>query len=215
MAKSLYSQLGLTIFGVVILTVLISSGVSAQVLNVQLSAHGPFGELQAGNGAFDVGLSIIFPDVFGTPNSPKTQSPFLVYALSSESGEPNFSGGGFIPNADLTGNGTETLTLNTDTSKIPGFVNQVCDASFTCTDAPGGVITVIWQKTKFRAGRTTGTTQERLLNHMCFNSSGTQNFVSASAAATILGQGFSNADGLIGTNILRQVFIRGCEAPPH
>lgn len=63
-------------------------------------------------------------------------------------------GFGTIPTADFTNGGLEQMSLNVDTSQVPGFQSTSCTFSFTpffsesCTQGPLGVIQVHWTNTR-------------------------------------------------------------------
>jgi len=121
----------------------------------------------------------------------------LSYFLFTFTGAQSF-GFGTIPNASLSVLDTRTITLNTDTSTIAGFENDVCDINFVCNPGPGGVISGTWQKIAFSSFHGTFASQSTF-GHVFVTNNGTSDTVSATVQLTVLGDSFSDV-GNIGTN---------------
>lgn len=106
---------------------------------------------------------------------------------------------GTIPNADFVNNGLQHMSLNVDTSQVPGFKSVTCTASFTpfftetCGQGPLGIIQVNWINNRIT---TTSFLEEQHLTegglevHKHIDSDAT----SANASGSYLGLSFPVAD---------------------
>lgn len=108
------------------------------------------------------------------------------------------AGSGSIPNDDFVSGGLEHMSLNVDTSKVPGFSSVICTVSSafpngTCEQGPRGVIQVNWvtnriSTTTFQEEQhVTGLTL-KVDSHIDLSGS------SANASGTYLGLSFPSAD---------------------
>ena len=171
--------------------VLLASASSNASLLTHFEANGTFGQFFSCNADSCIFLSVMRG---GPSSAPQT---FLSYFLFTFTGAQSF-GFGTIPNASLSVLDTRTITLNTDTSTIADFSNEVCDINGICNPGPGGVISGTWQKIAFSSFHITFNFQSTFGNVFVTNN-GTADQVSAMAQLTVLGDAFSDV-GQIGTN---------------
>jgi hypothetical protein len=115
------------------------------------------------------------------------------------------SGFGTIPNSTFQVHG-QTDSLNVDTSKVAGFVNQFCtfDPNTgipTCNSIPGGVVTGTWTViTNLDTTHSSGASSQILPNAI-FITNGTFDSQAALASANVLGAALANVTGQVGKQI--------------
>ena len=182
------------ICGSITLLLLIASVPAVGQLNFIFKAHGVFGSA-SGCTADDC----IFVQV-GTNKTSNTA--VLEYSVHNISTGHEFNGFGQIPMSAIRGNGTTALAVDVDTSNIPGYSNVFCTGVPPCDPAPGGLVSVSWQKTNTSAQSQAGistSTFFRVKNQF----SGRGQNVSASAIGSVLGTSLppdpSGLAGMIGT----------------
>jgi hypothetical protein len=131
-----------------------------------------------------------------------TESSLMAFAVTSNSdgSTTEVSALGAIPNADFVNGGVEHMSLNVDTSQVPGFRSTSCTFSFTpfftssCSQGPTGLIQVNWTNNRINS---TSVLRER---HLTIGGSVTIDFHenfdenSANANGTFLGLVFSASD---------------------
>jgi hypothetical protein len=80
---------------------------------------------------------------------------FLMYSTFTSNPDGSYSygsGDGFIPASAFSANNLQQMSLNVDTSQVPGFSASTCVATFaptytiTCSPGPYGIIQVNWQQ---------------------------------------------------------------------
>ena len=113
-------------------------------------------------------------------------------------------GEGVIPDDALQADSPEHVTLNLDTTQVPGFQITSCSfvpgSGFKCQPGQGGVIQIEWRRTQANSTTTmqeTHTTSGPFVTNFHQN----QDFFSAVSSGTFLGSSFSDRSrSTIGTN---------------
>jgi hypothetical protein len=127
--------------------------------------------------------------------------------ITNSSGESVvYDGFGQIPASSVSRVGPSQVSVNVDTSQVPGFVNNVCTfdpstGNGSCTTGQGGAINVTWQQTNVFTRSESGTTRGMIFNpNLIVNNNASATLSSASSSGTILGFNvIPGGDGDIGS----------------
>lgn len=114
---------------------------------------------------------------------------------------------GTIPGADFTNNGMEHMSLNVDTSQVPGFSSTTCTFTFTpffnssCSQGPLGVFQVDWTNNRITSSTLLSEDHETRGGSETVDSHVDSDQSSADASGSFLGLSFSAADnGVVSLN---------------
>ena len=204
---------GMAVF-VTTLVVLLTSTAESQML-FRTSNRGP----SAMTDACDQAGNCVHVEVFrGSASSGATSGSYpssLVYDVYDASTGGHRFGYGEIPAADVTGNGTTGLFLDTDTSANPGFTALSCDAAFNCVDAGPdgrGRFTIAWNRSGQTSYHFSGSIKQTVAGLQIVDS-GSSKRHSASAAGNVLGIAFgpgtsASTYAQIGTDDFMEILIQ-------
>jgi hypothetical protein len=192
----------------VLLTLWLASAllVAAHAQTTNLKSSGAYAQSNFPNVYFFVGSG----DVAGT--SPQPVLDFSTFIANPDGSYTYSFGYGNIPNSAFTGNNAQHMSLNVDTSQVPGFQTQTCTVSYvptysyTCTDGPFGVIQLDWQNN----GYSSSATKQALTwtnGPMTHSSSSDSTYVSANASGTFLGAAVTDYASTMGTDKNRYITI--------
>jgi hypothetical protein len=108
-------------------------------------------------------------------------------------------GDGVIPDSAFQANNLQHMSLNVDTSKVPGFNTITCTGFTSCTNGPFGVMQASWQQTDQTS---TTNNEDTTTASGPFSTSihNDQTYSSALGSGTFLGTVFSSTDSTVGTN---------------
>ncbi len=180
--------------------------IAAHAQTTNFKSNGAYAQSNFPNTNFFVGSGDV---AAGTPQ------PFVDYAtfIANPDGSYTYSFGyGNIPTSAFTGNNAQHMSLNVDTSQVPGFQTQTCTVSYvpsytyTCTDGPFGVIQLDWQQNDYSSSRTKQdlTWTNGPVTH---GSSSDSTYVSANASGTFLGTAVTDYASTMGTDKNRYITI--------
>jgi len=193
--------IGVLTFGLLLATI---SGV-AQTTVTKFQVNGLVTDYFAcdtnGNNCTIYGLNANTSGTFGA------QYFFMYDVVTTNSSGENviYNGFGQIPANSVSQVGPSQVTVNVDTSQVPGFVNSVCTfdpvtGNGSCASGPGGAINVSWQKTTVFTRSSSGTTRGTFAPNLIVNLNASSTISSASSSGTILGFNvISGGDGDIGS----------------
>ena len=107
---------------------------------------------------------------------------------------------GKIPNDDFTNGGIEHMSLNVDTSQVPGFRSESCTFSFTpfftstCGQGPVGLIQVNWTDNNITSTSVVREDHRTIGGSVTIDSHVNSNESSADARGSFLGLSFPSVD---------------------
>jgi hypothetical protein len=169
-----------------------------------INANGAFGSVST-----EFGFTFLSLDVTrgGTGANQTTLLFYFTQTPTSDCTATTTDGNGLIPNGDLVGGvGLSTdnrLTLNVDTSAVPGFSNETCIQDYcaqtsSCSGFSGGPITADWENNHTFILGNSGTVSQSFGN-VTVSSQGSSNFSSASVQGDFMGNPFQEQiDGEFG-----------------
>lgn len=192
-------------------TVVLLLALAVSMLTAQGTSHAQSTTTYNTSGAFAESFFTVsngFVDLFvarGCPAPPcaaPTPGTFLVWFSfnSNPDGTVSFTeGDGTIPDSAFQGNTLQHMSLNVDTSQVPGFNTVTCTSFSSCTPGPFGPMQASWQPTDVNSltnneDTTTaiGPFTQSVHNDTTYNS--------AAGTGTFLGSAFSSTNSKVGNN---------------
>ena len=180
--------------------------IAAHAQTTNFKTNGAYAQSNFPNTYFFVGSG----DVAGT--NPQPVVDFSTFIANPDGSYTYSYGYGSIPNSAFTANNVQHMSLNVDTSQVPGFQTQTCTVSYvptytyTCTDGPFGVIQLDWQTN----GYSSSSTKQDLTwtnGPVTHGSRSDSTYVSANAVGTFLGTAVTDYASKMGTDKNRYITI--------
>jgi len=160
--------------------------VTAESATALATVNGTRISIEVGRGNA-LGAPVSFLDIFTSTSNPDGSITFSI-------------GIGTIPNEDFFTANLEQMSVNVDTSQVPGFQSTICTFSFTpffqstCSAGPLGVVQVNWKNNRITSRRLFVEAHETFGGSVTENAHEDQDQSSADADGSVLGFSFSAAD---------------------
>ncbi len=124
----------------------------------------------------------------------------FAFTQNPDGSSTEISAFGIIPNADFVTGGVEHMSLNVDTSQVPGFRSTSCTFSFvpffteSCSQGPLGLIQVNWRNNKITSSSNVLERRQTLGGSVTIDRHENFDENSADANGSFLGLAFPMAD---------------------
>lgn len=184
---------------------------AVSILTAQGTSHAQSTTTYNASGAYAESSFVVnnsFVDLFvarGCPAAPcaaPTPGTFIVWFAFTNNPDGSFSfteGDGTIPDSAFQANTLIHMSLNVDTSQVPGFSTITCADFSSCTSGPFGPMQATWQPTDVNSttNKESTTTAIGPFTQSVQNDS---KYSSAFGTGSFLGSAFSSTNSRMGTN---------------
>jgi hypothetical protein len=138
----------------------------------------------------------------GSGSTTQTMLSFGIFQ-ATEAADIQITGFGVIPNNDLQGDSTSTLSLSTDLSNNAQFMIQTCTfdfstGDFTCGSTPGGPVNITWKKDRTLFALHSVNSQSQTFANFMIRFNGTTDMAFGPATGSILGLPVTTPQGQLG-----------------